>query len=161
MKMISLIFACTVVFGSAAACAQTPQTPSPAGKNSGNVRVVVAAPAHGAPGNAINVQIDYAGLPASGVSVTYVAEKELTLGSRATANLTPDKAGEAHDTVVVEAKTAGVYFVNVFATARGVTQAVSIPVTVGQAVLKPRAASAIARPDGETVIEMPAQQKVR
>jgi hypothetical protein len=157
MKLISFILACAVMSCGAAACAQTSE---PAGKSYGTVRVHPASPAQGAPGSAVNVQIDYTGLPVSGASVTYTTEDSLTLGSTATKQLTPDSRGAAHDTVVVQAKSAGVYFLNVFATAKGVTQAVSIPVTIGNAMLKSRAASAVARPDGDTVIEMPAQQKV-
>jgi hypothetical protein len=158
MKLISLTLACAAIFSTAAVGAQTPEA---AGKNYGTVRVHPASPARGAPGSAVNVQIDYTGLSASGASVTYATEDSLTLNSPASKQLTPDSGGVAHDTVIVQAKSSGVYFLNVFAKAKGVTQAISIPVTIGNAVLKPRAASATARPDGETVIEMPAQQKVQ
>jgi hypothetical protein len=156
MKTISIICACAVMFSSAAASAQTRE---PAGKDYSSVKVQATSPARGAPGSPVNVQIDYAGLPASGASVTYTVEG-LTLGSPATRQLKPDVKGAAHDTVIVQAKSAGVFFVNVFATTKGVTQAVSIPVTIGNAVYKPRTNRAVTRPDGKTVIEMPAQQKV-
>lgn len=156
MKMKTLILSCALMLGASLAVAQPG---APAGKDYGHVRVQAAA-AKGAVDSPVGVQIDYAGLPASGASVAYATEGGLTLQSPASKQLTADSRGAAQDTVVVRAASDGAYFLNVFVSANGATQAVSIPVTVGNATLKPRAAKAVSTPAGQSVIEMPAQQTV-
>jgi hypothetical protein len=158
MKLTTLILGCAVAFWGLQASAQTG---SSTGKDYGRVSVRAAIPAQGSPDSPVKVQLDFAGLPAAGASITYTTEGGLTLTSAASKRLTPDSKGRSHDTVVVRAAAAGVYFLNVFASADGVTQAVSIPVTVGTAILKPRAASAVTTPTGGRTIDMPAQQTIR
>ncbi|WP_321800301.1 hypothetical protein [Caballeronia sp. J97] len=133
-----------------------------AGTNAGSTRVQASTEARGAPGSPIGVEIDFTGLPKSAAaSVSYATEGDLTLTSPARKQLTADGKGFAHDKVVVQAKSAGVYFLNVFASVNGMTKAVSIPVTVGQAQYKPRAAKSVGASDAQQVIEMPAQEVIR
>jgi hypothetical protein len=163
MKPIPLLLGCAAVFCVSMASAGTAASAATGvnGKAFSGAHVRPAKPVNGAPGAPVSVQLDYTGLPKAGAAVTYMTEGGLTLGSAAQTQLTPDATGTAHDTVVVQAKSAGVYYLNVFTNADGVSNAVSIPVTVGSAVLKPRAAKATATPSGNSVIEMPAQQTVK
>jgi hypothetical protein len=161
MKFTNLILAAVLMLGGSLAVAQTNPASGAFGRDPGALSIKATAPAQGAPDTAVNVQLDYTGLPQAGVAVKYRTEGALTILGSASRHMTPDGAGSAQDTVVVRAASAGVYFLNVFATIKGATKVVSVPVTIGSAVLKPRAASSVATPGGERVIEMPAQQTVQ
>ncbi|WP_144144915.1 hypothetical protein [Paraburkholderia sp. BCC1884] len=158
MKMISLMLAAALVFGAQASSAQTAAI---TGKNYGGVNLHAVA-ARGAAGRPISVEVRYEGLPATGhTRVTYTTEGALKLSGPAQKTLTPDSKGADRDTVVVQAASDGTYFLNVFATTTSGTSVLSIPVTVGSAMFKPRAAaagSAVSASGGQRVIEMPAQE---
>ncbi|SAL44188.1 hypothetical protein AWB71_02335 [Caballeronia peredens] len=161
MKLTTIILSFILTLAASMASAQTNASGAAFGGDPGSLAIKTVAPAQGAPDSPVTVQIDYSGLSKSGIAVTYRSEAPLTLVGAATRRLTPDSSGAYRDTVVVRAASAGVYFLNVFAKTRGVTKVVSIPVTIGNAMLKPRGASSVATPNGERVIEMPAQQTVR
>lgn len=156
-SLISLMLAAALLAVTQAASAQTANA---GGKSYSGVQVQAAA-ASGAADSPISVRVSYTGLPASGNSqVTYTTEGALTLSGPAQKSPAPDSNGNWQDTVVVQAASDGAYFLNVFAaTARG-TSVISIPVTVGSATFKPRAAAAatVTASGGQRVIEMPAQE---
>lgn len=165
MKKISLMLAAVLLLGAQVSSAQTSlrastQTAPVTGKSYGGVTVQAAA-ARGAAGSPISVDIRYAGLRASSATqVTYTTEGALKLVGPAQKSLTPDSKGASQDTVIVQAAADGAYFLNVFAKTATGTSVVSIPVTVGAAAYKPRAAAAstVSTPGGQRVIEMPAQE---
>ncbi|MFD1556910.1 hypothetical protein ACFSHT_14990 [Paraburkholderia silviterrae] len=129
-------------------------------KNYSGVAIQATA-ARGAAGSPISVEVRYKGLPVSGAAeVTYTTEGALQLFGSAQKALTPDRKGASQDTVVVQAASDGAYFLNVFVSTVSGTSVVSIPVTVGTAAFKPRAAAAstVSAPGGQRVIEMPAQE---
>jgi hypothetical protein len=161
MKLTHLILACALVLAAPLVSAQSHPAGVMHGGDSGNLDMKAASPAQGAPGSPVNVRIEFTGMAKSGVAVTYRTEGGLALDGVAKKQLTPDSKGTAQDTVVVRAQNAGAYFLNVFAKSKGVTKVVSIPVTIGNAMFKPRTASSVATPQGERVIEMPAQQKLQ
>jgi hypothetical protein len=156
MKKISLMFAAVLLLGAQISSAQTNATGP---KNYSGVRVWASA-ARGSAGSPISVDVHYARLPASGgAQVTYATEGALKLTSPAQKAITPDSKGGNEDTVIVEAASDGAYFLNVFATTAAGTSIISIPVTVGAAVYKPRAvAASVSTPSGQRVIEMPGQE---
>jgi hypothetical protein len=160
MKLTPLILCCSLTLGMPA-MAQTTTADISVGKDYGSVSVNTAAPARGSPGSAVNVPLVYAGLPMAGAAVTYRTEGALMLVSAGSTQLKPDASGAARDTVTVKAASAGVYFLNVFAKTGNTTKAVSIPVSIGGASLKPSTRKSTAKPNGDRVIEMPAQQTVR
>lgn len=161
MKMMSLLLASACVF-----CAQggSAQTAAISGKNYGGVNIQ-AVPARGAAGSPIGVELRFAGLPATGnTQVTYTTEGALKLSGPAQQSVTPDSKGAYRDTVVVQAAADGAYFLNVFATTSAGTSVLSLPVTVGAATLKPRAAAAANAASaltGRRVIELPGQETRR
>ena len=159
MKLTSLMFGAAL-----ALCVQhaLADTVSSFGKSYSGVEVRAPSSVRGAPDAPVEVRIDYV-VPRFGgdIDVSYATEGSLTLKSPARRRLLADSNGISHDTVVMKAGSAGASFLNVFVkTGRG-TNAVSIPVTVGSATLKPQASSSIATPNGQRVIEMPAQETIR
>ncbi|SAK44064.1 hypothetical protein AWB79_00768 [Caballeronia hypogeia] len=162
MKISLLLISLAMVCGGASVCVCASELAgSQPGVKTGydSIRVSTSG-AEGEPRKPIRVRIDFAGLPASGAAITYTTEGGLALESAAQTRLSADSRGSAQDTVTVQAGTAGVYFLNVFAHVPGGSKAASIPVTVGNAVYTPRPApgkSAVGT-DGQRVLEMPAQE---
>jgi len=161
-KFPLMMLAAALLLGAQTGSAQTaPQTSAGTGKSYGGV-VIEAAAARGAAGSPISVTVHYQGLPASAnTQVTYTTEGALKLSGPAQKMLAPDGRGTVQDAVVVQAASDGVYFLNVFAKTAAGTSVLSIPVTVGSATFKPRAAAAVSRasaPGGQRLIEMPAQE---
>ncbi|MGC0155563.1 hypothetical protein ACPRNU_24145 [Chromobacterium vaccinii] len=160
MKRILLMLAVVSLLGAQAAFAQASVS---AAKNYGGIRVWASA-ARGSAGRPISVDVHYAGLSASGgAQVTYTTEGALTLSGPAQKTIAPNGKGGYDDTVVVQAASDGAYFLNVFATTAAGTSIISVPVTVGAAVYKPRSAAGVraSAPGGQRVIEMPAQETRR
>jgi hypothetical protein len=141
--------------------AASADTGSNYGKGYAGVETRVVSSVRGAPGQSIDVRVDYISSSSDPVDVAYAAEGDLTLKSAARKQLNPDGQGVMHDTVVVQANSAGAYFLNVFVKTRLGSNAISIPVMVGTTIRKPQAASSVPAGDGQRVIEMPAQQIMR
>ncbi|WP_322061454.1 hypothetical protein [Paraburkholderia sp. J63] len=171
MKKSSLVmFAAALLLGAQVSFAGAPAqnasrsasgTASASEQKSYSGVVIRADAARGAAGSPISVAVRYTGLPASGAAqVTYTTEGSLQLFGSAQKALTPDSKGTSQDTVVVQAASDGAYFLNVFVRTASGTNVVSVPVTVGNAAFKPRAAAAatVSAPGGQRVIEMPAQE---
>lgn len=131
----------------------------------------------GKPGAAVDVQLTGGGRLASGaqaplalqfrtgsanatLNVEYRTEGGLALQGAAAVQLTANQDGIASDAPVVRALADGVHYLNVFVTVNGRSQAVSIPVAVGNAqpALKP-AGKAVTTPQGENLIILPADGK--
>ncbi|MGB7479938.1 MAG: hypothetical protein WA924_06415, partial [Burkholderiaceae bacterium] len=94
------------------------------------------------------------------LNVEYRTEGGLALQGAAAVQLTANQDGIASDAPVVRALADGVHYLNVFVTVNGRSQAVSIPVAVGNAqpALKP-AGKAVTTPQGENLIILPADGK--
>jgi hypothetical protein len=159
MKFTTLMLGVAMMLGFQHASAERV---SSFGKGYAGIEVRTPSFVQGAPGNPVEVQIDYIASHASGaIEVAYATEGSLALKSPARKQLSPDSNGVSHDKVVVQANLTGAYFLNVFVkTSRG-GDAISIPITVGSATLKPQAASSVGVPNGQRVIEMPAEVTVR
>lgn len=159
MKLTSLMLGATL-----ALCFQYASADTFSSFEKGYTGVEVRAPSsvRSAPDAPVEVRIDYVAPHFRGdVEVAYATEGGLTLKSPARRRLSPDSNGIAHDTVVMHAGSAGAWFLNVFVKTDRGSNAISVPVTVGSAMLKPQAASSVATPSGQRVIEMPAQETIR
>jgi hypothetical protein len=159
MKFTTLILGFAMMLGFQHASAEGV---SSRGKGYAGVEVRAPSFVPGTPGIPVEVQIDYMASRSSGaIEVAYATEGGLTLRTPARKQLNPDSNGVSHDRALVQANSPGAYFLNVFVKTRHGGEAISVPITIGSATLKPQAASSVVTPNGQRVIEMPAQETVR
>jgi len=144
--------------GAASQPAPAPQALPHAGKPGASVEVQLTGASRLANGAQAPLTLQFrTGKANTAVAVEYRTEGALALQGASIVQLTTNQDGIASDAPVVRALADGVHYLNVFVTVNGRGQAVSIPVTVGNAqpVLKP-AGKAVTTPQGENLVILPA-----
>ena len=161
---LALLPGCGVAGGSAPVGARTPVA---ATAKPGSALAVRAQGASAfASGASARMSLDFLhARPGASLTVSYRAEPGVVLESAAQVTLTADAWGRASDALLLRGVQDGRHYLNVFvAQEGGAQQAVSIPVTFGNAPLQKKAKSPadgaqMVTPAGESLVILPASPK--